>query len=276
MDAIWTFTEYRAWMRGWIERERTLRPTVVSVRWMASRLAIDSSLMSKILSGERHLSHSRIQPLCDLVGLEGDEAEYFRQLVHYGKAKGHREAQACFAKIASLRKVSPVGLEGDQSAYWERWENVAVRELLSCGNIPDDPDWIGRVLRPQTTARRVKDALKTLAALGLAGRDDDGFWRRTEPFVRDGATADPVVLRHFHKQNLLLAAEAVDTLPKELRDLSSLTVSIPPEGYPRLVELIHEFHSRVLASVAGMENPDRVYQVGLQLVPRALTKPTEP
>ncbi|MEN9309301.1 MAG: hypothetical protein RL173_3233, partial [Fibrobacterota bacterium] len=36
MDAIWTFTEYRAWMRGWIERERTLRPTVVSVRWMAS------------------------------------------------------------------------------------------------------------------------------------------------------------------------------------------------------------------------------------------------
>ncbi len=275
MEPVWSHTDYRRWMRAWLEAERERRPSVVSSRWMALRLSLDPSLLSKILAGERHLSPSRVDPVCDLAGLKGDEAEYFRLLVQYAKAKGHRESQACFQRMAQLRKVSPVPLHGLQSAYWQRWENVAIRELMSTGTVEDDPGSIGRKLRPPVGARRVRQALSTLEELGLASKDADGIWRRTEPFLRDGPEVDPETLRHFHRQNLLMAAEAIEAVPKELRDLSSLTFTLPPEGYARIVELLRDFRTKVLATISGMDtSPDRVYQLGFQLVPKAL--PDEP
>lgn len=271
MEPVWSHTDYRKWMRAWLEAERTRRPSVVSSRWMAIRLVIDPSLMSKILAGERHLSQSRVDPLCDLAGLCGEEAEYLRLLVQYGKAKGHREAQVCFQRMTQLRKLCPVPLEGTQSAYWERWENVALRELMSTGTVTDDAESIGRKMRPPMGARRVKQALATLEELGLASKDPNGVWRRTEPFLRDGPGVDASVLRHFHRQNLLMAAEAVESIPRELRDLSCLTFSLPPDGYERVVELLRDFRTKVLATISGMEySPDRVYQLGFHLVPRVL------
>lgn len=273
MASLWTSVDYRSFLRDWLETERARRPAV-SLRWMAQRLAMDASLLSKILAQERHLSHSRVQPVCDLLGLEGAEAEYFRLCVHYAKAKGHREAQACFARMAELRRVSPVPLDDVQVAYWESWIHVALRSLLSCGRFQDDWERLGAMLRPRQSARKVREAVLLLERIGLAFRDEAGFWQVRDAFLRDGSPAQAPMVRHFHRQSLLLSLEAIESLPKELRDLSSLTVSIPPEGYPRLAEMIREFRSRVLATVAGMDAPDRVYQMSIQLVPLGL--PEEP
>jgi len=273
MASIWTAADYRAFLREWLEDERLRRPAV-SLRWAAQRLAMDPSLFSKILAQERHLSHSRVQPVCDLLGLEGAEAEYFRLCVHYAKSKGHREAQACFVRMAELRRVSPVPLDDIQVAYWESWIHVALRSLLSCGRFGDDWERLGGMLRPRQSARKVREAVLLLERIGLAAKDDDGIWQVRDAFLRDGSSAQAPMVRHFHRQSLLLSLEAIESLPKECRDLSSLTVSIPPEGYPRLVEMIREFRSRVLATVAGMDSPDRVYQLSLQLVPLGL--PDEP
>ncbi|MCB9495832.1 MAG: TIGR02147 family protein [Fibrobacteria bacterium] len=275
MTSLWTAVDYRSFLRDWLENERGRRP-MVSLRWMAQRLVMDASLLSKILAQERHLSHSRVQPVCDLLGLEGAEAEYFRLCVHYAKAKGHREAQSCFVRMAELRRVSPVPLDDVQVAYWESWIHVALRSLLSCGSFTDEWERLGSMLRPRQSARKVREAVALLERIGLAFRDADGIWQVRDAFLRDGSPAQAPMVRHFHRQSLLLSLEAIESLPKELRDLSSLTVSIPPEGYPRLVEMIREFRSRVLASVAGMESPDRVYQLSLQLVPLGFTTSDAP
>jgi len=66
MPNLWTSVDYRVFLREWLESERTVRPAV-SLRWMAQRLAMDASLLSKILAQERHLSHSRVQPVIDLL-----------------------------------------------------------------------------------------------------------------------------------------------------------------------------------------------------------------
>lgn len=273
MDSVWATTDYRVFLRDWLEGEKVHRPAA-SLRWMANLLAMDPSLLSKILAQERHLSHSRIQPVCDLIKLVGDEAEYFRLCVHYAKAKGHREAQACFARIAQLRKVSPVPLDDAQASFWESWIHVALRALLSCGSFRDDWRNLGTLLRPRQSARRVREAVLTLEKLGLVARDGDGIWQVREAFLKNGSAAQAPMVRHFHRQSLLLSLEAIESLPVDLRDLSSLTVSIPAQGYPRIVEMVQEFRARVLATVAAMEDPDRVYQLSLQLVPLAL--PGEP
>lgn len=273
MPNLWTSLDYRVFLRDWLEAERSIR-TAVTLRWMAQKLAMDPSLLSKILAQERHLSHSRVQPVCDLLKLEGVEAEYFRLCVHYAKAKGQREAQSCFARMAELRRVSPVPLDDVQVAYWENWVHVALRSLLSCGPYGDEWERLGSMLRPRQSARKVREAMGVLERIGLVARDAFGIWQVREAFLRDGSPAQAPMVRHFHRQSLLLSLEAIEGLPKDLRDLSSLTVSIPAEGYPRIVEMAKDFRSRVLAAVAAMDQPDRVYQMSLQIVPLAL--PEEP
>lgn len=165
-------------------------------------------------------------------------------------------------------------LDDIQVAYWESWVHVALRSLLSCGDFRDEWETLGAMLRPRQSARKVREAMVVLERIGLCAKDPDGFWRVSEAFLRDGSGAQAPMVRHFHRQSLLLALESIEGLPKDLRDLSSLTVSIPAEGYPRIVEMVKEFRSRVLATVAGMDKPDRVYQLSLQLVPLGL--PEEP
>lgn len=268
MDTLWTATDYRTFLRDWLEAEHERRRTA-SLRWMAGRLAMDPSLLSKIFAGDRHLSHSRVQPVCDLLKLPPEEAEYFRLLVHYAKAKGHREAQVCFARMAELRKVSPVPLDDVQVAYWESWIHVALRSLLACGEFRDEWERLGNLLHPRQSGRKVRDSVLLLERLGLASRDADGIWRVRDPVLRDGSPAQGPMVRHFHRQSLHLALDAIDGLSKEERNLSSLTVSLPPEGYAKIVEMAQDFRSRVVAAVSGMQGPDRVYQVSLQILPLA-------
>jgi len=272
LDSIWNTTDYRAFLRQWLEEERVRRP-VVTGRWLAQRLAMDPSILSKILASERHLAHSRIQPVCDILKLPPDQTEYFRLLVHYGKAKGHREAQACFAKMAELRRVSPSPLDDVQVAYWESWIHVALRSLLKCGDFRDEWERIGSLLRPRQSARRVREAMLLLERIGLAWKDD-GIWRTGDGFLKDGSPAQAPMVRHYHRQALLLGLESIEAVPKDRRDLSCITVSVPFAEYPRIVEMVRDFRSRLLSAVSGMNNPDCVYQLSLQLVPLALTEKT--
>lgn len=108
-DILWTAKGYREFLATWLAREQERRPSF-SIRLMGKRLALDPSLLGKILQGERHLATSRIQPVCDLVGLAGNQAEYFRHLVLHAKSKTAREAQACFERLQELRRIAPLPL----------------------------------------------------------------------------------------------------------------------------------------------------------------------
>lgn len=269
MATVYAHTDYRRFLREWYAEEKAKRPHL-SFRWIEQKTATDHSLLSKIFAGERHVSSTRVPQLVDLVGLAGLEADYFRLLVQYGKAKSAKEAQHCFAKLAELRRVAPVPLEESQSGFWDSWVNVAVRALVGCGRFRDDFDGMGAMLHPRVPGARVRKALATLSELGFVEHDDDGFWRIREPFVKGVSTAQGRSLRHFHRQTLLLAADSVEGLTPDLRDFSSVTVSIPRSGYDEIRGIVKDFRSRVLTAVSRMSDPDRVYQVSVQMVPLAL------
>lgn len=263
---LWNSVDYRSFLRRWFEREKTTRPAL-SFRFLGRKLSMDPSLLAKILQGERHLSTSRIQPVCDLVGLSGREAEYFRHLVLHAKSKSAREAQACQERLHALRSVSPVATAADRESYWEKWIHVAVRELLSCGEFKDEWARMGALLQPRQSARAVREAVRRLETLGLVRKDPSGVWRGADAFVKSPAAPSSGALRGFHRQAILLALETLEGLPPSERNITSLTVSVPEEGYARIVELAREFRGQVLSAVAGMRSPSRVLQLNIQLFP---------
>jgi len=269
MASVYAHTDYRRFLQEWYQEEKARRP-VVSFRWLGQKLATDPSLLAKIFAGERHLSSARIQSLVDLLGLAGLEADYFRILVQYGKSKSAKDAQHCFSRLAELRRVAPVELDGTQEGFWDSWVNVAVRALVGCGRFADDIERMGDLLVPRVAPAQVRRSLASLEELGFVERDGDGSWRVREPFVKGTAASQARSLRHFHRQTLLLAADAVEGLDPTCRELSSVTVSIPASGYDEIRELVRDFRSRVLTAVSRMGDPDRVYQVSVQMIPFAL------
>lgn len=206
---LWSAVDYRSFLRRWFEREKERRPAL-SFRYMGRRLSMDPSLLAKIFLGERHLATSRIQPMCDLVGLSGREAEYFRHLVLHAKSKTAREAQACQERLHALRRISPVAVDTDAEPYWEKWQHVALRELLSCGDFDDDWERLGRMLRPRQRGRNVREAMRRLEALGMVHKGDDGFWRSSDAFLRSPPAPGTGALRAFHRQSTLLARAPSD------------------------------------------------------------------
>lgn len=262
---LWTASGYREFLRDWFEAEKRVRPTA-TLGVLGRRLALDPSLLGKILQGERHLATSRIQPVCDLVGLAGNEAEFFRCLVLHAKSKTAREAQVLFERMQELRRIAPVPLSDAQDSYWDKWIHIALRSLLSCGDFAEDWDRMGELLHPRQSARAVKAAMRSLESLGMVARDRQGFWRPTEPFVKDGAATQVRALRNFHRQSLLLAVESLDGLSRENRHITSSTMAIDEEEYRELARMVEDLRSRALTRAAQVERPDRVVQLAVQLV----------
>lgn len=267
-DILWTAKGYREFLATWLAREQERRPSF-SIRLVAKKLALDPSLLGKILQGERHLATSRIQPVCDLVGLEGNQAEYFRHLVLHAKSKTAREAQACFERLQELRRIAPLPLADAQESYWDKWIHIALRSLLTCGNFRDDWAAMGELLHPRQGAKAVKAAMKTLETLGMVVKDEGGFWRTAEPFVKNAPGTQARALRNFHRQSLLLAVDALEGLEPTERNISSVTVTVDEAEYAELVAMLADLRSRALTRSAKVERPTRVVQLGLQLVPLA-------
>jgi len=265
---LWSATGYREFLRDWFEAKKLAQGSY-SLAVMGRSLAVDQSLLWRILQGERHLATSRIQPVCDLLGLETEAAEFFRCLVLHAKSKTAREAQAQFERMQALRRIAPVPLSDTHATYWDTWIHVALRSLLSCGDFKDEWQRMGDLLHPRQKAATVRKAMGTLAGLGMVGKDASGHWRLTDPFVKDGAGTPVRALRNFHRQGLLLALEAIEGLPPSKRHLGSSTVAIDAREQARLVRQIEDLLLGALTQASQVEHPDRVVQLAVQLVPLA-------
>lgn len=72
---------------------------------------------------------------------------------------------------------------------------------------------------------------------------------------------------NYHRAMLARASEAIDRVPRDEREISSITVCVSHEVMLRLKERIRDFR-RELLQLAELEGkPERVVQINFQLFP---------
>jgi uncharacterized protein (TIGR02147 family) len=71
------------------------------------------------------------------------------------------------------------------------------------------------------------------------------------------------------------ASDALDTIPREEREISSLTLCIGQEVMLDLKERIREFRRELLQLAELSGDPERVVQINFQLFPLSEKKPQE-
>jgi uncharacterized protein (TIGR02147 family) len=115
-----------------------------------------------------------------------------------------------------------------------------------------------------------RKAVKQLLKLGLISEVPDGSLQQADTFISTGDEVDSFLIKTFHQTMITLAGESLDRFPKELRDVSSVTMSISNECFDLIKGEIQLFRKRILEMVKVDKTPENVYQLNFQFFP--LTK----
>jgi uncharacterized protein (TIGR02147 family) len=271
---VFDYTDYRQFLRDFYAAQKA-HSRAFSHRAFSRRAGLRSSnFLSLVMKGERDLSAEMSPRFAKACGLSKREADFFCDLVGYGQAKTTDEKQRWHERLARFRKFREAHhLVGEQTAYHAHWYMPAIRELVSLPSFTEKPKWIASQLEPPIAERQAAEAIDTLCRLGLLVRDGHGKLRQAQPLVTTGAGPLGHQVFVYHRGMLDLAKRALDHLPREERDISSLTLCVAESTLPLLKQRIREFRHELLQLAEQEASPERVVQVNFQMFPLSRRTP---
>jgi uncharacterized protein (TIGR02147 family) len=270
LKSIYTYYDYRKYISDFYQEKKTLNSNY-SYRYIAGKVGIDHALIVKIIRGQRHISSKMIEMFSAFLGLSNRQREYFRLLVTFGKAKSNEERKHYFEKLLSFSEISEKQIDSTQYEFYQRWYYTAIREILNIQPFKDNYQWLADTVLPAISVVDAKRAVKLLERLGMVQRDADGFCRLTEQFVTTGENWSSIAVRSFQKEACSLASRAIDLIPRDERDISTVSVSLDEEGFSRVKEALAGLRREIIEIAASCGAVDRACQVNLQLFPVSKT-----
>jgi len=266
MNSVYEYLDYRSFLKDFYEEQKN-RHGYFSYRYFGNKVGIDPSYLLKVMLKSRHLSEKSIVAVCGFCGLSDNEAEYFHALIHFAKARSQRESKLLFEKLLSLRYVKSRRLLDKQYEYFKTWYHPVVRSVLEYFDFKGDFALLGKQLSPPITAKEARQSVELLEKLRLLHRDQEGRYRLTEAAVTTGEEWRSVAIAAFQEQTLRLSQEASERHDRALRDVSTVTMNISAADFEEIRERITEFRRSLISFVNDSSNPDRTYQLNIQLFP---------
>ncbi|HET9933690.1 MAG TPA: TIGR02147 family protein [Polyangiaceae bacterium] len=267
--SVYDFLDYRAYLRAYYEAAKRARPSF-SFRFFSKLAGLKSpNFLKLVMDGERNLGAESVARFASALGLAPREAEFFADLVAFNQAENMAEKNRSFERIAASRRFRQARrIDGDLFAYLSRWYNPAVRELAAREDFQEDPRWISAQLLPRITPVEAAEAMKLLLSLGLLVRDPvTARVVRGEPTLTTEHEVRSLGAAAFHRQMLERAAQSLDLVPGNKRDLAALTVCVSAETAAVVKQRIHEFREALTELCDSDTRGAVVYQLNVQWFP---------
>jgi len=266
MVNVFDYLDYREYLRDYYLEAKKSKP-FFSYRFIGNRVGMDSSYVIKVLQGSLHISPGKTGSFARLLDLNESEAEFFETLVHFGRAKTEKQRRLYFDKLFTISSVKSQRLEPHQYEFFRKWYYSAVWAIINCVPFEGDFHTLAERCMPQITVREAKQAVRLLEKLGLVARSDDGFYRTTDRNITTGSNWHSDAVESGRREMINLAQEAVDRFERDLRDISTVTMSVNEKALPEIREHIRQFRSSLINIVNGYNGSGRVYQLNVQLFP---------
>lgn len=272
--SVYEYLDYRAFMRDHYVA-RKAEDKKFSFRYLARHAGFSSSNFFKlVMDGQRNLGPNAAEKVATALKLGPDEAEFFSLLVAMNQSSTVAERNRAFERVAANRRFRAARkLDGPLFEYLTHWYYPAIRELAARADFSEDPAWVASQILPAIEPRQARAALKTLEKLGLLVRDERKRLVRGEASLTTGHEVRHVVVPAYHLQMIERAASAVEAVAPEMRDVSALTVCIRESSLPDLKAKIRRFREEMMDRSDSDAEPERVYQLCIQLFPMSRSKP---
>jgi len=262
------YLDYRAFLRDLFEQKKAQKAGF-SHRAFSRRAGLKSTnYLHLVISGQRNLTNEAARQFAKGFGLPREEADYFCELVQFNQAKSAEERGRAYERLGKFSKFrSAHQLAAAQSDYHALWYLPAIRELAAREDFTDDPRWIGRTLLPPISSAEARKGLARLQELGLLVRDARGRLRQATEVVTTGGGPLGHHVVSYHRAMMERASESIDRVPRDEREISSLTLCVSHDVLLRLKGRIREFRKELLAIAELEGKPERVVQLNFQLFP---------
>lgn len=266
MESLYTYQDYRLFLRDHYAQSRARSPGF-SLRSFASKIDLNVSTLTRILSGQRNISEKTEIRIVSYLKLRDREKEYFSLLVRYTQARNTADKRALYERIRVFRKTRLRNLGNEYDEYFSDWFNVALRELITIAPDKKKSHELAGMLVPSPRPNDVRKSLNLLRKLGLIMQKKDGCFELADKFVSTPDEWTSTAIHSFQIAMAELGKQALDRFTKPERDISTLTLSLSGEGLARAKEVICRAREEVLAVANSDSHADRIYELNVQLFP---------
>jgi uncharacterized protein (TIGR02147 family) len=226
-----------------------------SLRSFARALQISPSSLSRLLKGERVFSNETIERLGLKLGLTPADIRYYQD--QSVKQKNNSAISNLHPYFEDLSEDAFIAISD--------WYHYAIMELIQTDSFNPDHRWIARALR--ISVSEVNVAIERLVRLKLIVESEDGTWKLTGSHTNISGNLRDAAYRNLQKQILTQALEALEDVPIEMRDQSSMTMSIDSGRLALAIEMITKFRRELCVFLESGEKKDEVYQLSISLFP---------
>ncbi len=267
MVNIYDYLDYRAYLHDFYLQKKAANP-YFSYQVFAQKAGFRSKSQIKlIIDGKRNVTARTAEQLNGVLKLGNKAFSYFKDLVAFGQAKGNDERAQCLLRLADYNKRSPARVVlRRQYEFYSQWYHNTVRELSAHCGLGDDHEQLAKAMVPPISTTQARQSLAMLLELGLLEKRG-GRYVQTDKIVSTGDEVKSVAVRGFHRRNMDLAAQSIDTFAREERDISSLVVGLSDQGFDTVKKEIQQFRKRLLRIVEADDPVQRVYHINFQIFP---------
>lgn len=266
MPNIFDYYDYHKYLMDYY-KEKKAQQSFFSYRYMSQRLGIDPGYLVKVFQGKKNITLESVQKFVDLLKLSKKEARYFELLTLFCKAKTHEEMTGYFEKLLPFTNKSPVKIEEKNYEFYKKWYYSVIREILAFHKFKDNYEELAATVQPQIKASEAKKAIDLLGKLQLIRKNEDGFYEVTSRFMTTGESWHSIAIRQYQEEMLVLAKDALEKIPRDERDFSTMTISLSQDGFNKIREGLKQFRHQIFEIVEKENHVDCAYQLNFQVFP---------
>jgi uncharacterized protein (TIGR02147 family) len=229
-----------------------------------------SSVLKMIMDGKRNMGSRCIDQFAQALKLSADESSFFRILVLFNQAKTVDEKQGyaqALMHFNDFKKSHP--LTESQYNFYAFWYMPVIWELAGIPGFQDDPEWVAKRILPNITTSQAKKALAELVQLGLLVPAKNGMLIKAKASLRTTDEVASSAIAQWHREMIKRAAESIDLISREKRDISSITCSMSLHTAKTIKEKIQVFRKELMDIATQDPSPNMVYQLNFQFFPQA-------
>ncbi len=245
---------------------RQLRNPKYSLRAFSRDLEVPAPKLSQILKGRGGISPDRATQIAPKLHLGQEEAQLFVTLVAVQHSRSHLAKKQAKARLEGISQSAEYGsIQLETFKVISDWYHFAILELTETVGFKSSIPYISERLR--ISVETAKEAIQRLQDLGLLMKKS-GRWLQTNANLATPTGVPSQAIRHYHRQILAKADEALDFYPVEQRDFSASTIPVAESQMAEAKEEIRKFRRELAKKLSkGREPKERVYSLAIQFFP---------
>jgi len=265
--SVYDYEDYHQFLKDWCEARRRQRSTF-SFQELANRAGFKArSFLRRVTIGETDLLHAAAVRLAEAMGLSEGEEGFFLALVGYNNATDPWERDLYLKKMRKFpRHAQRKILSAQEFDLFGKWYVAAIWEIVTIVPFGDDFRKLGRTLVPAITQDEARHALRVLLDLGLIEPSGDKY-TQTQRVLHTRDELVSQAIKAYQRETMELASKALDSIPTDLRKMSTLTMGLDARRWETACRLTQEYRQKLIDLGSEVSQSDRVVQFNLQAFP---------